>query len=312
MELKWLEDFVSLASIGSFSRAAEERHVSQPAFSRRIKQLETWVGASLVDRATLPCELTAAGSRFLPVAEEMIRTLRATRESLCPIDEVQLVKFAALHTLSVTVFPNWIAKISEIMPDLRSAMQADSGGIEANLAALSEGEVDFLLTYSHPYVPFSLESSTFQSMTIGSERVLPVVAPKLRLERIGACRGEGILDRAEEDGHPMPYLAYGSSSFFDVALARHFTLMPRFIRKTLHLSSISAGLKALALTGAGICWLPESLVAEELRNGQLVRASRQPVWELDVEITLLRRQTSRSRHVERLWRAAQSLRTTGI
>ncbi len=44
MELKWLEDFLSLADSGSFSRSAEQRHVSQPAFSRRIRALEAWPG----------------------------------------------------------------------------------------------------------------------------------------------------------------------------------------------------------------------------------------------------------------------------
>ncbi|MFL5159126.1 MAG: LysR family transcriptional regulator, partial [Microvirga sp.] len=58
MEIKWLEDFISLANTLSFSRAAEERHVTQSAFSRRIKQLETWLGVPLVDRATFPAHLT--------------------------------------------------------------------------------------------------------------------------------------------------------------------------------------------------------------------------------------------------------------
>ena len=41
MELKWLEDFVALAENGSFSKAAKARYVTQPAFSRRIRALET-------------------------------------------------------------------------------------------------------------------------------------------------------------------------------------------------------------------------------------------------------------------------------
>ncbi|WP_198943933.1 LysR family transcriptional regulator [Acetobacter sp. DsW_54] len=44
MDIKWLEDFVTLSRLQSFSRAAEERHVTQSAFSRRIQALETWVG----------------------------------------------------------------------------------------------------------------------------------------------------------------------------------------------------------------------------------------------------------------------------
>ena len=44
MELKWLEDFASIVETRSFSRSAQLRHVSQPAFSRRIRALEDWLG----------------------------------------------------------------------------------------------------------------------------------------------------------------------------------------------------------------------------------------------------------------------------
>jgi DNA-binding transcriptional LysR family regulator len=54
METKWLEDFVSLAETRSFSRSAQLRHVTQPAFSRRIQALEAWAGTDLVDRSSIP------------------------------------------------------------------------------------------------------------------------------------------------------------------------------------------------------------------------------------------------------------------
>ena len=57
MELKWLEDFLSLARTGNFSRSAEERHVTQSAFSRRIQALELWLGVSLIDRSNYPTTL---------------------------------------------------------------------------------------------------------------------------------------------------------------------------------------------------------------------------------------------------------------
>lgn len=51
MHLKWLEDLVALAQTRSFSRAAELRHVTHPAFSRRIKALETWAGTRWLNAA---------------------------------------------------------------------------------------------------------------------------------------------------------------------------------------------------------------------------------------------------------------------
>ncbi|PXW63626.1 regulatory helix-turn-helix LysR family protein [Methylobacterium sp. B4] len=51
MDLDWLTDFLALAELKTFSRAAEARNVTQPAFSRRIRALEVWVGTPLFVRA---------------------------------------------------------------------------------------------------------------------------------------------------------------------------------------------------------------------------------------------------------------------
>ena len=63
MDTKWLEDFVSLAKTRSFSRSAQLRHLTQPAFSRRLRSLQAWAGVALVDRSSYPTRLTAAGTQ---------------------------------------------------------------------------------------------------------------------------------------------------------------------------------------------------------------------------------------------------------
>src|SRR5690242_20211898 len=72
MNLIWLEDFLALAATGNFSRAAEDRHSSQPAFSRRIRALEEWVGADLCDRTSQPAKLTPAGETLRDMAEDLL------------------------------------------------------------------------------------------------------------------------------------------------------------------------------------------------------------------------------------------------
>lgn len=57
MNLSWLEDFLALAESGNFSRAAERRHMTQPAFSRRIRAFEDWLGVALFDRGSHPVTL---------------------------------------------------------------------------------------------------------------------------------------------------------------------------------------------------------------------------------------------------------------
>jgi len=65
MQIKWLEDFIVLAQERSFTRAAEIRHVTHPAFGPRIRALEAWPGTPLVERSGGPVTLTAAGLNFL-------------------------------------------------------------------------------------------------------------------------------------------------------------------------------------------------------------------------------------------------------
>ena len=75
MNLLWLEDFLALTTTGNFSRAAAERNVTQPAFGRRIKALEEWLGVELFDRSSQPVRMTSTGEwhdQASPVAVTML------------------------------------------------------------------------------------------------------------------------------------------------------------------------------------------------------------------------------------------------
>src|SRR5258706_587636 len=113
LEIKWLEDFLSLAESGSFSRSAEQRHVTQPAFSRRIRALENWVGAELIDRTSYPTKLTAAGEAFRERAAEIVQDVfdtRATLRGQRPI-AADTLSFAVPHALSLNFYPKWLTKL---------------------------------------------------------------------------------------------------------------------------------------------------------------------------------------------------------
>lgn len=307
MEIKWLEDFVTLADTSSFSRAAELRNVTQPAFSRRIKQLEGWLGATLISRATMPAEITAAGRNFLPIAQETIRTFYAAREALRPSHEPGVVRFAALHTLTVTFFPCWLKELEKAGGAFSTSLMPDRGGIEANLEALVGDEADFFLTYAHREVPFHLDRERFSSLTVAHDRLIPLAAASIPMAS-GAQAGLHILDRAiAQPRLAIPYLSYGFNSFFGVALSRLFLRRPPFRRRVMHENTISAGLMNMALTGAGLCWLPESLAHQEIDSGRLVPASAEEGWNLDLEIRLYRHAACRNRKVEDLWRTARQL-----
>ncbi|MDH6148174.1 MULTISPECIES: LysR family transcriptional regulator [Paraburkholderia] len=104
MELKWFEDFLTLAATRNFSRTAELRFMTQPAFRRCVKMLEEWVGVTLLDRNAQPIALTPAGERFRDIAEAVGRQLYQGLDELRAAAEglASTVKFVATHSLSLT------------------------------------------------------------------------------------------------------------------------------------------------------------------------------------------------------------------
>lgn len=79
MELHQLRYFCAVAETGSFSRAAEQSHISQPSLSQQILKLEDELGARLFDRLGRSVRLTELGKTFLPRARAVLRELEAAR-----------------------------------------------------------------------------------------------------------------------------------------------------------------------------------------------------------------------------------------
>ena len=109
-EEEWLDDFLTLAAVGNFSRAADERHMTQPAFSRRIMALEEWLGVDLFDRGSKPPRLTEPGLWFRQVAQDLLAEVARMPGEARAIAEANsaTLRFAATHALSFTFIPRWL------------------------------------------------------------------------------------------------------------------------------------------------------------------------------------------------------------
>lgn len=294
MELKWLEDALSLSATLSFSRAACERNITQSALSRRIRQLESWLGQPLFDRTSYPIRLTPAGETFLPRAREILKRLHAARQEVRQLqgEESETLTFATLNTLSLTFFPNLIRRMEEKLGPLKTRFCDQRASFDSNVALLDQGECDFLLTYAHQAVPPELDAEHFIFRRLGTERAIPVSIPDGHGEPLHAFRCSDT---------PVRLLSYGSSSFFARRLALLFAERPTPL-VTVYENPMSVGLKAMVLAGRGVAWVPESLIGEELRNGQLVPAA-DPSWYIAAEIRLYRARQQSRPAVERFWAA---------
>jgi LysR family transcriptional regulator, hypochlorite-specific transcription factor HypT len=263
METKWLEDFVSLAETRSFSRSAQLRHVTQPAFSRRIQALEAWAGTDLVDRSSYPTRLTLAGETLYSQSLEMLQALQSTRAMLRGHSAAgqDVIEFAVPHTLAFTFFPAWVSSVREKFGPIKSRLIALN--VHDAAMRLVEGSCDVLIAYHHPSQPLQLDPERYEMLTLGTETLAPYCKPDPRGEPLHRLPGR--------PGQPLPYLGYAPGAY----LGQLTDLLLKKAGTPIHLDRVyetdmAEGLKAMALEGHGIAFLPHSAVEKELRAHKLV------------------------------------------
>jgi DNA-binding transcriptional LysR family regulator len=111
LTLRQLRAFVAVARLGRFAAAAEALHVTQPALSMLVRELERQLGVQVFDRHTRKVELTGAGRELLPVAEKTLADLEhavAASRQLATLSRGR-VSVATSTVLSATLLP-WAAK----------------------------------------------------------------------------------------------------------------------------------------------------------------------------------------------------------
>jgi DNA-binding transcriptional LysR family regulator len=292
VDLNWLEDFQALEQCGNFSRAALLRNMTQPAFSRRIRALEHWLGVQLFDREAQPIVLTNAGRSFQPaVAEILRRLLLARQDAQAAVHRGRATfHFAATHVLSFSFFPGWLRGLESGQP--LESVQLVSDSLRACEQFMLQGHAQFLLCHHHALAPARLDGARFPSVRIGGDVLCPVTAAD------AAGRPRFSLDGAGAE--PVPYLAYSEGSGLGriVAAARpagdSIRLDPVFT------SHLAAALKTMAEIGRGVAWLPRSLIEDDLAQGRLVLAGS-PMLEISMDIRLFRQAADLGPAAERFW-----------
>lgn len=118
MDLHKLEIFVTIARLGSFTRAADFLHMTQPTVSQQLVMLEAQVGTSLIERDTRRLKLTAAGETLLPYAQKLLAISReaaeATRAAAGLADRT--LRLGAGHTLATYLLPGLLRRYQALYP----------------------------------------------------------------------------------------------------------------------------------------------------------------------------------------------------
>jgi DNA-binding transcriptional LysR family regulator len=294
MELKWLEDFVCLAGIGSFWKASEERHVSQPAFSRRIRALEEWLGVTLIDRSSYPVTLTPYGRQFLPYAREILKTSKTVREEfrLLAGSRANEIRIATLHTLALNLLPELVESFTAAHPRAKAVIIPSLQGVDHHFDALANGIVHLLVTYGDQAIVAGLaQPDDLEERTVATDEMVPVVSARY-------ARRAQLRDLAAAKSR-VPFLAYSDFSFSEKLLAPVVSALGDRL-DVVGECSLSEGLAALVRRDLGVAWLPASHIARELDSGELVIVGGNGM-RLPLTIKAYRSRASRAPLIEAMW-----------
>tara|TARA_B100001750_G_scaffold144958_1_gene115775 strand:+ start:1561 stop:2364 length:804 start_codon:yes stop_codon:yes gene_type:complete len=165
MELSWIEDFIALNETRNFTLAARKRNSTQPAFSRRIQNLENWLGAILYDRDARPVALTAAGQEFekraLRLRDDMMEARRAV--SITTTNLPDAVTIYTTNTIAIGFLPHWIAD-----NNIKSYRLVVSS-VTSCLDAIRQERCDYALIHSFEGLEEHIPS---RAMVIGHDRLV--------------------------------------------------------------------------------------------------------------------------------------------
>ncbi|MEO0498861.1 MAG: LysR family transcriptional regulator, partial [Pseudomonadota bacterium] len=254
MDLRWLDDVLVLLEEGNLTRAAARRNVTQPAFSRRIRAFEGWLGSPIISRESN----RIAASPALTSHEDEIRALalrlKELRIKVASYEPARsTVTIAAQHAPVQSVFPDLALRAKAVFPGLKFRLRV--GNLDECASRFLRGDADMLLCY---------EAETARQLEFGTnvERALwstdfliPIVGGSLRY----AVRSNSSIP------NDTPTIAYPPDSYFGEALRRANCPFSstELNSNTICITAFSSGILELVSKGLGVGWVPFSMAHRE-------------------------------------------------
>jgi DNA-binding transcriptional LysR family regulator len=260
--LRQLRVFSEVARRLSFVRAAEALHLTPPAVTMQVKELEASLGLPLLDRRGRTVSLTTSGEYFLVYAKRMLATLKDAEDAMARLRKVEggALNVGLVSTAKYFV-PRLLARFCEEHPGVDVRLQV-TGNREQLLALLHANEID-LAVMGRPPKELATRSEVFAA------HPLVFVAPpghpllgraNLPVASLDEC---GFIVREQGSGTRR-----AMQDFFDGHGFR-----PRIAMEM----SSNETIKQAVMAGLGISFLSLHTLGLELRSGLLAR--------LDVEHT---------------------------
>lgn len=291
MRLEWLEDIVAVAETGSFSDAAERRHLTQSAFSRRIAGIEEYLGIELFDRSRKPVKLRPTTADQREQIRRLISELRQLADDLRRGDRrtTNRIVIASQHALTTSVTPSILKGIQSRGDN--TYVRLRSANLDECFALLLSRQADVALVYRVPGEDHPINTDYIETIMICADRLVPVFC---------ASAIADLKDRFA--GGEVPYIAYPREVFLGATLERFIMPLMRNLTRPVASAETALTLAALemAAVGVAVAWVPASLAQSRIRTGELQDLSGTlPVCGL--EVTAARLSGNLSAAESRVW-----------
>lgn len=289
MQLKWLEDFISYAAVRNLSKAADSRHVTHPAFGRRIRALEQWVGAPLIDRGSFPAELTEDGKLFLEMANDVVNRLEGVRSEIQQRKDTEArhITIGAGRTLARTTFPQCMKQL--VTGPSPMHVRLVTGALHDGLIMLKDGTIDLMLCY---YADGNIVDEAVDDLEF---RVLGME----RLTAASAVDSHGAPRHSLGGPGRMRLLSYSATMALGRALVRHLDAAKLHANiEQVFESDFADAIYDSVRLGHGAAWLPYQIIQTDLANGALTQLD---AGEIELEIRLYRKRNNRRASINQAW-----------
>lgn len=246
MEIKQLRSFIAVARSLSFSRAARELHLSQPALSAQIMALEADVGVLLLERNRRTVRLTPAGVSLLTDAELLLTQVTAAKTRACDIASGNAghLRIGFVASAAPQLVPNIVLAFREKYP--RTTLELKNLPTVLQVDALHSHSLDL------GFVRLPLTAAGLSITPVHDEPFAIVISKSHKLAREKTL---SVADLARE-----PFVTYGEKwapEFYQTwtGLCRKAGFTPVIVQETAEMDTALA----LVAAGLGVAILPEGV-----------------------------------------------------
>lgn len=249
------ETFLTLSSCGSFTKAAELLHITQPAVSQHIKYLEEFYGCRLFDTANRKIRLTHQGELLKEFAMTVFSDSKHFKENIRSVQtDTMQFSFGATLSIGEYVMPEILSRLLIKYPEMKFHMSV--ANTQVLLERLNNGELDFIV------VEGLFDKSGYDSTLFSLEKFIPVCSPESKL-------ATEVVDFQEITKSRLILRERGSGTreIFENILQKNNYSLHAF-EKVIEIGNMAA-IKKMVSNGLGITFLFEVAGKKEIESGSL-------------------------------------------